>query len=98
MLAIGSDTLVTLTGHMDTVTGSYINNATVTAAVYDGETLLFSTTLAYVSASNGNYRGSFTALQTATLTPDTNYTMVYTADSASGTLVIHQTEFAGYVD
>ncbi len=97
MIAIGSTVLATLTGHQDTVTGGYINDAVVTAAVFSGSSSLFSVTLAYVAASNGNYRGTFSAAQTATLTPGQTYIVVYTATSSSGTLVVHDEQIAGYI-
>lgn len=97
MIPIGSDTLVSLEGHADNVSGAYINNATVSAAVLDGDTSLFSVSLAYVAGSNGNYRGVFTAANTSTLTPGKVYLIAYTATSALGTLVVHKSEAADYI-
>lgn len=97
MLAIGSTVLLTLTGHADSVTGNYINDAVVVAAVLDGSTTLFSTTLAYVASSNGNYQGTFTAVQTATLTPGKSYTIEYTATSSGGVLKVRDEVVANYV-
>lgn len=80
-LLVGNDNIleVELT---DPVTGSYINNATVTAVLLDssgaqvaGDT--WPKTLAYVSASNGIYRG--TLEQTLAITPGRTYTRQVTA-------------------
>jgi len=96
MIPIGSTTLVNLTGHQDSVTGAWINNATVTASVLDGTTSLFSTTLSYVSASNGNYQGTFTAAQTSNLEDGKAYVVEYVATSGYGTLTVRDEEVAGY--
>ena len=96
MLSINSDTLATLTGHQDSVSGSYINTATVTASILDGATSLFSVTLAYVAASSGNYRGTITAAQTATLTQGKAYIVQYVATSSYGTLTINSEQVAQY--
>jgi len=53
--------LLELTGLKDAITGAFINDATVTATVVDEDGVAVSgaswpVTLAYVSASNGDYR------------------------------------------
>ncbi len=97
MINIGCDTLVNLTGHQDTLTGNYINNATVTASVLDGDTTLFSASLSYVASSNGNYRGTFSAAQTGTLADGNTYVVQWVATSTSGTLTIREQEQAAYL-
>lgn len=96
MIGINSDTLVTLTGHQDTVSGSYINDAVVTAAIIDGDTTLFTVTLSYVAASSGNYRGTFTSAQTNTLTDGKSYVVQTVATSSYGKLTLRAEELAGY--
>jgi len=60
---IGNDNLLTVDELKNAATGAYINDATVTATLTDadgtevtGQT--WPTTLAYIAASNGTYRGS----------------------------------------
>lgn len=96
-IAINSDTLVNLTGHQDTVTGGYINTATVTAAILDGASTLFTVSMPYVAASSGNYQGNFTASQTGTLTPGKTYVVQYVATSSHGTLTVQSSQSANYI-
>lgn len=60
---INSDQLLSVDGLSDPVTGAYVNNASVTATMYeaDGVTevqgVTWPLTVSYVSSSNGNYNG-----------------------------------------
>ncbi len=103
MISIDSDNLVSLTGHQDSVTGNYINTATVTCSILDGSTetshsyvILFTITLSYIALSNGNYRGTFSAAQTATLSEGKSYILEFTAVSSYGTLTVHSSQVAEY--
>ena len=95
-IAINSDNLVSLTGHQDTVSSDYINTATVTASCLSGTTTLFTSTLSYVSSSNGNYRGTFSAAQTTALVAGTAYVIRVVATSSYGTLTVQSEDVAGY--
>ena len=65
MWFIASDNVLTLVGLKDTITGEYVNDATVSVTLYDGEDPAVDTpvtdgqdlTLSYVDPSDGNYRG-----------------------------------------
>lgn len=86
VLAIGSDNLVRLDGLTNASSGAYVNNATVTYVLKDntGATLIGSTTMAYVAASNGRYEG--TVPYTTALTLNAFYTLEITATGAGFTL------------
>ena len=53
--------VLTVTGLQDSVTGAYLNAATITATLYDehgiADAILNNISLAYVSSSNGTYQG-----------------------------------------
>lgn len=78
---------IELIGLQNRATAAYINSATVTVTIKDqqgnaigGET--WPLTLAYVAASNGNYRGSVSyGLE---ITPDGAYVAEITADGGTG--------------
>ena len=63
----------------------WINTATVSAAVKNeaGNEVISGITLAYVTGSNADYRGTVTKAQAATLTEETKYFVEMTA-SANG--------------
>lgn len=63
VIYLANDNLLELQGLQNAATAAYVNNATVTATVVDknganvaGQS--WPVTLSYVSASNGNYRGT----------------------------------------
>lgn len=63
VIYLANDNLLELQGLQNAATAAYVNNATVTATVVDkaganvaGQS--WPVTLAYVAASNGNYRGT----------------------------------------
>lgn len=78
----GSDITVLWSGLKDHVTGSFINDATVTGVLKDaaGSTVQ-SITFAYVAASDGNYRGTITAA--ANLVATYAYELTVTATAGS---------------
>lgn len=89
---IGSDNNIILTGMRDSVDDSYLNSATVTYAIYAAEGYVRGTSspiasgtgsLSYVSASNGNYRGTIDSTVTTTLTEEDWYYVVITFDQSS---------------
>lgn len=76
-----------LTGLTDSITSTYVNDATVTCVLKDkcsGDTLA-TVTLAYVAASNGNYRGILSAAVTSTLTSGQFYVLEITSTSGTNT-------------
>ena len=87
-VAFASNTnLLEVIGLKDAVTGSFINGALVTATIKDkagavvaGQT--FPVTLAYVAASNGDYRASL--VKALALVDDTEYIAEITATDAAG--------------
>lgn len=73
---ISSDNLVTVDGLTDEATGSYVNDATVTAKLTTDSAGVStvsgsSITLSYVAASDGKYRGEMP--YTVSLTEGTTY-------------------------
>jgi hypothetical protein len=88
VLAIGSDNLVRLDVLTNASTGAYINSAAVSFVLLDGNgnTLMASTTMNYVAASNGRYEGTIPASVTNTLTLNALYTIQITATYIGTTL------------
>ncbi len=85
-LYIGDANDITLTGLKNDASGSYVNNATVTAEVRtsgaspsSGSKIGSTVTLSYVGSSNGNYRGTFPSTDSDDLTEDTTYWVWITA-------------------
>lgn len=77
-----SDISVLWTGLANHATGSYINDATVTAVLSNAAgTTIQTITLSYVAASNGNYRGTIT--YGANLVMLSHYKLTVTAVSGS---------------
>lgn len=79
---------VTLTGLQNSLDDSYINDATVSVTIVDGDDAevvgaTWPVTLEYVSASNGVYRGLIPS--SVELTEDEVYYAVVTATSGSST-------------
>ena len=71
---------VVLEGLKDDATGSYINSATITGQVRtSGDSITAGSrvgstfSLSYIASSNGNYRGTFSAADAASLTEGTTY-------------------------
>lgn len=79
-LFIGCDKTVTMTGLLDADTGSYLNAATLAWVLTNAAgTIVATGTLAYVAASNGNYKGVIDgATVTSTLTEGAIYTFTLT--------------------
>ena len=84
---IGSDHSVALYGLVDqNDPATYINDATVTGQLFQSDQTTAvgsSIAISYVAASNGNYRGSFTAAVTTTLTQNQTYWIRVTTVSAT---------------
>lgn len=76
--------VVEIDGLTDVVTGDYLNDATVTATLFDDndqpDPVLQNIGMSYVAASNGNYQGVVPDTFNAAL--GSGYTMVITADQA----------------
>lgn len=84
---VENDNVITLVGLKNKVSGDWINNATVTVTLYDENDAEVSgqswpASLAYVSASNGNYRA--TLEDVLNLLPNVEYTAIVTADGGPG--------------
>jgi len=63
VLYVGSDNLITVDALTKKTDGSFVNNATVTGALYDSGNVqvtgvTWPITLAYVPTSNGKYQGT----------------------------------------
>ena len=99
-IAFASDNLVSLSSLYDTVASSYINNATVSGVLtdYTGATVT-TVSLSYVSASNGNYRGTLPASVTATLTIGPIYYLTVSATVSSSVVwVDRQGHYVDYIN
>ena len=78
---IGNDTVIEVTGLQNGIDDSYLNAATVSAVIneLDGTEVVSSTTLSYVAASNGNYRGTVDQASISSLSEGTSYYVEITA-------------------
>jgi len=86
-----SDNQVELTGLVDRLDDSYINDATVSCQMNDdaGTAMGAAFTLNYIAASDGQYKGSYPNTDADGLTVDTTYTLTITiTDTGSNVLVI----------
>ena len=90
-LYIGNDNIVEVDSLRNVSTSpiSYINDATVTATLYDtsgdevsGET--WPITLSYVGSSNGKYTGTITDTVTSGLSPNKRYRLRIQANGGAG--------------
>lgn len=85
-LYIGEDMAIQMTGLRNVITGSYINDATMTytlktpsdAAVTGASAI----SMPYVAASSGNYRGTMDASVAATLTAGSEYWLEITVSGS----------------
>lgn len=94
-ISIGSDEVVTLTGLLDNVTGSYQNAATVNGYLYDSAgTQVTTFTLSYVAASTGNYRGTLTSAVTSLLTVGNEYKIKVSATQGGFVLELWEVHLA----
>ena len=86
VLAIGSDNLVRLDSLTNTSSAAYINGATVSFVLVDsnGNTVVSTTPMSFVSGSNGRYEG--TIPHSTTLTLNAKYAIQITATSSGLTL------------
>lgn len=79
---------IKLTGLQSSVDNSYVNDATVTATLYESDEVTEVTgetwpiTLSYIASSNGNYSGSFSA--DVNVTEFGTYKAVVTAVATDG--------------
>ncbi|GIW79440.1 MAG: hypothetical protein KatS3mg105_1247 [Gemmatales bacterium] len=86
VLAIGSDNLVRLDNLKNASTDAYVNTATVNFVLKDadGNVVVGSTPMPYVSASNGRYEGTID--DTVPLAENGLYTIEITATDGSTVL------------
>ncbi len=89
IIYLSNDNLLSIEGLMNSSSGSYMNDATVTATLKDsggtnvsGQT--FPVSLAYITATNGNYQA--TLENTLTMVEGNIYTATISATSSSGGL------------
>lgn len=97
VLYIDNTNTITLTGLLNSVTGSYVNDATVTVTVNDssgssvsGET--WPVTMDYVADSNGNYQASLD--YGLSLTEWDKYTAVVTVTDGSSQAKFYEPIYA----
>jgi len=82
-LYVGNDSVLTLSGLINSVDSTYINSATVTYSLVDSNgATVDSGSMAYVASSNGIYRA--TLADTLSLTAGDSYTVIVDADGGSG--------------
>jgi hypothetical protein len=80
MIDLESSTLIEWDGLQSNADDSYINGATITGTLKDGDgTLLGQPDLSYVSGSNGKYQGYITPTMIADVAPCEELTLVLTA-------------------
>jgi hypothetical protein len=98
VIAIGSDNLVRLDQLQSASSGQYVNAATVTFVLKDstGAVIQNTTTMPYVSASNGRYEGTITAATSATLAQNGQYSIEITATYLGATLFRRLSSIAKY--
>lgn len=81
---IGSDHFVRYDGARDSATGVYLNSGTCTYELFTAAGASLGTgTLSYVSASNGNYRGTIESTVTSGLTLGAAYRVVIVFEQGS---------------
>jgi len=75
VLYVGEDMAIKMTGLKNVITGSYVNDATMTytlkTAAGVAVTGASAISMPYVAASSGDYRGTMDATVSATLSADT---------------------------
>lgn len=87
VLFVGNDTVLEVKGLKNEVTGAFLNAATVTATLVDAQGSevggqSWPVTLAYVTDSDGIYRGTLSYAMSLTAT--SRYTAQVTADGGAG--------------
>lgn len=94
---IGVDNDVVVRGFYNSGAGNYLNSATVTWALKNSSgTSLATGSCSYVSASNGNYRGTIDSTDTASLTENATYYVEVTLTEGSITDFRRQRKTARY--
>ena len=100
MIRLGGDTLFKWTGMTNSLTGDYVNNATVACVVKSlSGTQLATFSMTYLSGTNGNYAGVLPAASVANLEECTEYLVEITATSGGSTEFRrerHNAEYGGY--
>lgn len=83
ILKRGNDQIVSMTGLRNTKTGTYLNDATVKASLFDSKwqplPYFQDAQMAYVPGSNGNYQWQVEGSQMM-LPKGTEYSLVFTAE------------------
>lgn len=94
---IDSDQHVTVTGLTDAATGAYVNNATISAQMYDedGDEKGDAFSPSYTAESNGDYTGTLLDTVTTTLTPYKPYKLRLTITSGTIVKVVDLYGYAG---
>jgi hypothetical protein len=100
MIYIDSDTVFLWHGMKDSLTGAYIEDATVTGSLQDLDgTELQSFSFDFIEGSNGDYEGTITAAMTSGLNPCREYLVAITATRSGQTVTKrerHSTNYLGY--
>lgn len=88
-LYIGSDMVVTISNLYDTVSETFLDDATVAGVLLTSLGATVTTfTLTYITGSNGDYRGTITHTVTAGLTLNADYTVRVTSTSMGGIVLV----------
>jgi hypothetical protein len=100
MLYLDSDTVFLWHGMRDSITGNYINDATVAGSLQDlAGSELQSFAFSYIEDSDGDYEGTVTAAMTTGLDPSAEYYVAITATRGAQTVTKrerHSTNWLGY--
>jgi hypothetical protein len=100
MIYLDSDTVFLWQGMRDSVTGSYVNDASVAGSLQDLDgTELQSFSFSYIDGSNGDYEGTVSAAMTTGLDPSGEYYVAITATRVGQTVTKrerHTTNYLGY--
>lgn len=96
MIAIASDTLVSLYALYNSLTGDYVNDATVSGVLKDADGEVLSSFSLTATGTGGNYNGVIPASVTDDLTEGGIYTVAITAVSGSNQRVFQLQDVASY--
>lgn len=98
-LYVGEDMAIQMIGLRDAITGSYVNDATMTytlkTAAGVAVTGASAISMAYVAASDGNYRGTMDAAVSGTLTNETVYYLEITVSGSVFRRIKCKAEYRG---
>lgn len=97
MIYANSDTIFKWDGLTNSITGNYINSATLTGTIYElDETLIATFSFAYVADSNGDYTGTLAADDIAGLDDGDEVIVEITATFGGSTETRRERHTVGY--